>query len=103
MGEEVGVGSTNDKGGHGAAVTKDGFPHVLVDLVDVLVGEGEVQAIFAGFRENLDEGSGGEILELVDVEVEVPAFVLGRIDAGQRAGRDLRDERRRQRRPPPDR
>ena len=42
VGEEVGVGSTNDKGGHGAAVTKDGFPHVLVDLVDVLVCEGEI-------------------------------------------------------------
>lgn len=55
FGKMVGIGGADDKGGNGAAVTKDSFADVFVYLVDVLVGEYQAKTIFAGFGENFDK------------------------------------------------
>ena len=39
-------------------------------MSDVLIGDGEVEAIFASFRKNDSERVGGEVLKFVHIEVE---------------------------------
>src|ERR1019366_5410204 len=49
------------------------------ELVNVLVRKDEGQTVFAGFRQNRSKSIGGEILELVNEEIEVGAQVFGAI------------------------
>ena len=60
---------------------------------DILVSDGEVEAVFASLGENDGEGVGGEVLELVNVEVEWTAvFYVGNVGAGHGGELDLGDK-----------
>lgn len=52
-----------------------------VDLGHVLVGEGEVESVFAGFGKNFDKRAGGEVLEFVNVKIKVFSLFFGNVDA----------------------
>jgi hypothetical protein len=96
--EDFRVGVADAEGDERADVAEHGLPDGKRELVDVLMREGKAEAILAGFGENGSEGVGGEIVELVDVEKEIAAFVLRLIHAGH--GRELelrREERAKQR------
>jgi len=55
-----------------------------------LVGDGEVEAVFASFGEDNSKGIGGEVLEFVDVEIEGAAVFDARdIGAGHGGELDL--------------
>ena len=58
------------------AFPKDRMAYVRLKLVQILMGHGEADAIFAKFRKHVRQGQGGEALEFVDVDEEVAA--LGR-------------------------
>ena len=91
--EERGVVSGDAEGDGGADVTKDGVAYGVGHLGDVLVGDGEVEAVFASLGENDGKRVGGEVLELVDVEVEWTAvFYVGDVGAGHGGELDLGDE-----------
>ena len=68
-----------------ANVAEDGVGSRVVELLEVLVGDGQVEAVFAGFAEDRGERAGGEVLELVDVEVDV-----GLLDGGDEEGSEQR-------------
>src|SRR6266478_2846396 len=43
---------------------------VRLELVQVLVGQGEANSVLAKFRQHICQGQGGEALELIDVDEE---------------------------------
>ena len=47
------------------------------ELFDVLMGERQAESIFTSFREDRREGVGGEVLELVDKQVEIITVLFG--------------------------
>ncbi len=61
-------------------------------LIDVLVRQGEGEAILAGLGEDGGEGFRGEVLELIHHEQEGHAFVFGAAAARHRGELELRDE-----------
>src|SRR3954462_4403577 len=60
-------------------VSKDGLPNLRRKLIDELMREPKGQPILAGFRENGRKRFGGKVLELIDEEVKVFAFLFGNI------------------------
>ena len=91
--EERGVVSGDAEADGGADVAKDGIAHGVGHLGYVLVGDGEVEAVFASLAENDGEGVGGEVLELVDIEVEgATVFDVGDVGAGHGGELDFGDE-----------
>ncbi len=62
------------------------------ELVDVLVGHDEVEAIFSRFGEDRGERVGGEVLELIDIKEEVAALVFGDVGAAHRGHLDFGDD-----------
>ncbi len=73
-----------------ANVAEDGVGSRVVELLEVLVGDGQVEAVFAGFAEDRGERAGGEVLELVDVEVDVGLLDGGDEEGSEQGGRCLR-------------
>ena len=93
LGEDGGIIGGDTEGDGGADVTKDGVADGVSHLGDILVGNGEVEAVFARFGEDDGEGVGGEVLELVHVEVEGTAIGdVGDVGAAHRGELDLSDE-----------
>ena len=91
--EGRGVIGGDAEGDGGADVAKDGVAHGVGHLGDVLVSDGEVEAVFASLGENDGEGVGGEVLELINVEVERTAvFYVGDVGAGHGGELDLGDK-----------
>ena len=93
LGEDWGVvGGDAERDGR-TDVAEDGVADGVGHLGDVLVGDGEIEAVFASFGENDSEGVGGEVLELVDVEVEGAAVGdVGDVGSGHGGELDFRDE-----------
>ena len=52
-------------------VSKDRIAHILFHLLDVLVGDDQVEMILTSLRENVRKRGVGKTLKLVDVEVKV--------------------------------
>ena len=93
LGEDGGIIGGDTEGDGGADVAEDGVADGVGHLGDVLVGNGEVEAVFASFGEDDGEGVGGEVLELVHVEVEGAAVGdIGDVGAAHRGELDLGDE-----------
>jgi len=65
------IGLAHPEGDQGSRVPEHGLPHRIGDLIEVLVGEGEAEAILPRLRENGREGIGSKIVELVDEQEEV--------------------------------
>ncbi len=84
--ERLGVVGAHLEHAHTAHVAEHGIPErgVLVvdeELVHVLMRHRQVQAVLARLGEDRSEGLGGEVLELIDVQVEVAALFLGDVRA----------------------
>src|SRR3989344_5133070 len=62
-----------------ADVAEDRVADFIGKLFDELVGNEEIQAVFASFGQDRGDAIGGEILELIDVEIEVFAGVIGNV------------------------
>ena len=93
FGEDRGVVGGNAEGDGGTDVAEDGIADGVGHLGDILVGDGEVEAVFAGFGKNDGEGIGGEVLELVDIEIEGAAVGdVGNVGAGHSSELDFGDE-----------
>ena len=91
--EERCIISADTKGYHRADVAKDCITDHFAHLGDVLVGDGEVEAVFACLREDGSEGIGGEVLKLIDVEIKWrPVFDIGNIAAAHGGQLDLGDD-----------
>lgn len=67
---------TDPEGRDSPDVTEDGILDLFFHLADELIGDNEIEAVFAGFGENLREIGGGKILELVDIEEEITTLGL---------------------------
>ena len=70
FGEEFAVFFADAEDRHVAHVAEDRIARLFFYLVQELVRHGERKLIFARFRENARDGVGGDILELVNVEIE---------------------------------
>ena len=100
LGEIFRVFGADFKAHHRADVTKDGVAHTrvvvaagsLCELGDVLVRHDKSETVFAGFGQNCGKSVGGEILELIDIEIEILALFLGHILAAHGRHVDLVDE-----------
>ena len=91
--EERSVVGGDAEGDGGADVAEDGVADGVGHLGGVLVCNSEVETVFAGFGEDDGEGVGGEVLELVDVEIErSPIFNVRDVGAGHGGELDFGDE-----------
>ena len=68
--KDWGIVGGNTEWDCGTNVTKNGIADILGHLWDVLVGNGEIETIFAGLGKNNWEGVGREVLELINVEIK---------------------------------
>jgi hypothetical protein len=71
--EVRGVFHPNSEGDQGTDVAQDRMAHVRRKLVEVLVGDRKPNPVLAKLGEHVGYGEGGEALELVDVDEEVPS------------------------------
>jgi len=88
LGQQFRVGVADAKSDQSAGIAKDRLPDFGGKLVKVLMREGQAEAIFAGFGQNRREAVGGEVVELVNEEVEVAPLCLRRV--GARHGGELK-------------
>ena len=85
-GDAEGDSSTN--------VAKYGIADSVGHLGGVLIGNGEIEAVFAGLGEDGGEGISGEVLELVYVEIKGAAiFYVGDVGTGHGGELDFGDEK----------
>lgn len=91
--ENHGVVAADLEGDDGSDIAPDGICGLLVELGQVLVSDGETQPVFASFREYGREAAGREILELVDVQEEIPAVCFGLVSPRHRSLLDTRHEK----------
>ena len=70
LSKDRGVVGRNAETDGGTNVTKDGVADGFGHLGGVLVGDGEVEAVFASLRKDDSKGIGSKVLELVHVEIE---------------------------------
>ena len=61
---------------HGADIPKDRLPDGGGKLVEVLMGKGQAEPVLSGLRQQGGEGIRGEVLELIDEQMEITAFLL---------------------------
>ncbi len=57
-------------------------------MSSILVGHGEIEAVFSGFGQNDGKRVGGEILEFINIEIE-RAAILDIFDVRARHGGEL--------------
>ena len=74
-GDDDGVLPAQGKGDDRPDVADHGLSKRLIQLTEVLVGKHQVESILAGFAENRLKPLGGEVLKLIDVQIEVPAVL----------------------------
>lgn len=91
-GEDLGVAVAHAEGYEAADVAEDGLADGERELIDILMAEGEAEAVFAGLGEDAGEGIGAEVLEFVDVHEEVSAVGLGNGRPGHGGELELGDE-----------
>src|SRR5438876_328648 len=91
--EDWRVVGTDAHGYHGAYVAKYGVPNRVLHLRDVLIGYGQIQTVLARFRKNRGKRVGGEVLELVHVQIERPAvFDARNVGAAHSSQLDFNDQ-----------
>lgn len=88
----LGIGEADAEGDEGADIAKDGFPHGGGELSDVLMTQGEIEPVFSRLGQDGGEALGGEVLELIDEEIEIAPLMLGLAVAGHGGELELRDE-----------
>ncbi len=93
-GEAFCVVGADLEGDDRADVAEDGVRGLFVELRQVLVGDDQGEAVFAGLAEDAGEAAGGEVLELVDIEAEVAAVGLGGVGTSIKPRGMLPPERR---------
>jgi hypothetical protein len=76
-GEDCGIGMADSEGDEVSDVAEYRGTDRRGQLIDILVRQGEGEAILACLGEDGGEGFGGEVLELIHHEQEGHAFVLG--------------------------
>src|SRR6266404_586368 len=70
FGQECRIGRAGAAGDDRSGVAEHRGAQAIGQLIEVLMPDGEGQAIFSGFRENERKALGGERLKLVGVKVE---------------------------------
>ncbi len=83
LGQDPGIGRPHPKGDEGADVPEDRMPDFVIELVEILVREDKADPVFAQLREHGGEVLRGEGLELIEVEEEVAAALLGNLGPRQ--------------------
>src|SRR3989344_3006442 len=74
-------------------VAENRIPYIFLQLGDELMGDGQGQPVFARFGQDARNARGSEILELVDIQVEIPALrFLRDVHPGKRGHQDLAGE-----------
>ncbi len=63
--QDFGVSGADPEDDHGADVAEDGGRDILVHLLYVLVGNGQIELVFAGLGQDVRERGIGEVLEFV--------------------------------------
>ena len=91
-GEHSGISMADSEGDEVSDVAEYCGADGRGQLVDVLVRQGEGEAILAGLGEDGGERFCGEVLELIHHEQEGHAFVFGAAAARHRGELELRDE-----------
>ncbi len=91
-GEDCGIGMADSEGDEVSDVAEYCGADRRGQLVDVLVRQGEGEAILAGLGEDGGECFRGEVLELIHHEQEGHACVFGSAAARHRCELELRDE-----------
>ena len=86
------ISRTNSAGNGCTNVTKDRLAQFFLELCHKLVSQDQTQAILTRFTENRLEAIGGKVLELINIECEVLALVLGDIGPSHRSRLELHDE-----------
>ena len=67
---------------HCTNVAEDGVAHRVLHLADILIRNSKIETVFARFGQNRCKAISGEILELVDIQVERAAiFNIGNVAA----------------------
>ena len=92
--EHVRVALPRAKAYERADVAKNGIADFRLQLLDVLVREGEAQPILPGFRQNRNEGICSEGLEFVNMQEKVLSIVLRHVRARHGRKLKLRDKKR---------
>src|SRR5690348_15596268 len=87
-----GVFDANSKRDYRARISHDCVAYVRLELVQILMGHGEADAILAKFREHVCQGQGSKTLEFVDIDEEVSAFGRWCVGSTERCKPDGRDE-----------
>ena len=95
LGENWRIISRNSERNHGADVAENRIANRVAHLGNVLVGNGQIKAIFSSLRQNSRKRIGGEVLELVDVKIEWAAVADVRNVASRHGGKlDFCDQKR---------
>ena len=76
MGQVGSVGYSYPKADNCTHISKNSVFDLFFDLTNELISDRKVQSIFPCLREYLGKVRGGEILELVDIEVKVTPCLL---------------------------
>lgn len=87
-----GISKADAEGDEGAHIAKDGLPHSGGELGDVLVAQGEVEAVFPRLGQDGGEALGGKVLELIYKEIKVPTLMLRLAIASHGGELELGDE-----------
>jgi hypothetical protein len=95
-GQDLGVRVAHPEGQQGSHVSEDRCADRLGELLEILVGEREREAVLPSLGEDRLEAIRREVVELVDREMEVSAEVLGLIGARECRELEGRDEQRAQ-------
>lgn len=90
--EVLGIGEADTEGDEGSDVAEDSFAHGGGELGDVLMAQGEIEPVFAGLGQDGGEALRGEVLKLIDEEIEVAPLMLRLAIAGHGGELELRDE-----------
>lgn len=93
FGEDFRVVRADLEGDDRTDVAEHGIGGRIVQLLEVLMGDGQAQAILASLAQDRSERAGREVLELVDVEIEVATLGFGDIGSGHGGLLDGRDEK----------
>ena len=86
-----GIFRTNPERDHGADIAEDGMPDIWFKLVQVLVGYGKSDPVFAHFRKHVDDSQRSKALKLVNIDEEVSPLLgwdIRSAEGGQSDGCD---------------
>ena len=96
LGQVIAISVANAEGNDRPDIAKDCLTQAVWQLIDVLMGDGQVQPVLPRFGENGGKGPRGEVLKLVDVQGEIAAGFLEGITSCHGGKLEIRNQQRTQ-------